>query len=111
MNCGLLPSRKIYANYAKGAMRPVGMRRREGRGMAQASQALLKSKYFEFAGALAAQLVVSHEFVPAIDAPLGRNLHALILRDGARAAEIISYLNQQQLGQAALVLERIAHRD
>src|SRR5207244_1069791 len=38
-------------------------------------------------------------------------LHALILRDRARAAEIISHLNQQQLGQAALVLERIAHRD
>jgi chromosome segregation protein len=83
----------------------------EGEGLAQGSQALLKSKEFEFAGALAAELDVSHEFVPAIEAALGRNLHALILRDGARAAEIISYLNQQQLGQAALVLERIAHRD
>ena len=83
----------------------------EGEGLAQGSQALLKSKEFEFAGALAAQLNVSHEFVRAIEAALGRNLHALILRDGARAAEIISYLNQQQLGQAALVLERIAHRD
>src|SRR5213595_1751726 len=28
-----------------------------------------------------------------------------------RAPEIVSYLNQQQLGQAALVLERIEHRD
>ncbi len=83
----------------------------EGEGLAQGSQALLKSKEFEFAGALAAQLDVSHEFVPAIEAALGRNLHALILRDHARAAEIISYLNQQQLGQAALVLEQIAHRD
>jgi chromosome segregation protein len=82
----------------------------EGEGLAQGSQALLKSKDFEFAGALAAQLDVSHEFVPAIEAALGRNLHALILRDGARAAEIISYLNQQQLGQAALVLGRIADR-
>src|SRR5437773_4406597 len=83
----------------------------EGEGLAQGSQALLKSKDFDFAGALAAQLHVSHEFVPAIEAALGPNLHALILRDRARAAEIISYLNQQQLGQAALVLERIAHRD
>src|SRR5436309_13627675 len=83
----------------------------EGEGLAQGSQALLKSKEFEFAGALAAQLDVSHEFVPAIEAALGRNLHALILRDRARAAEIISHLNQQQLGQAALVLERIDHRD
>ncbi len=83
----------------------------EGEGLAQGSQALLKSKEFEFAGALAAQLDVSHEFVPAIEAALGRNLHALVLRDNARAAEIVSYLNQQQLGQAALVLERIDHRD
>src|SRR5207253_2408266 len=64
---------------------------------------------FEFAGALAAQLAVSHEFVPAFEAALGRNLHALVLRDNVRAAEIVSYLNQQQLGQAALVLERIDH--
>src|SRR5213595_1507805 len=83
----------------------------EGEGLAQGSQALLKSKEFEFAGALAAQLGVSHEFVPAIEAALGRNLHALVLRDNARAAEIVSYLNQEQLGQAALVLERIDHRD
>jgi chromosome segregation protein len=83
----------------------------EGEGLAQGSQALLKSKEFEFAGALVAQLDVSHEFVPAIEAALGRNLHALVLRDNARAAEIVSYLNQQQLGQAALVLERIDHRE
>jgi chromosome segregation protein len=83
----------------------------EGEGLVQGSQALLKSKEFEFAGALASQLDVSHEFVPAIEAALGRNLHALVLRDNARAAEIVSYLNQQQLGQAALVLERIDHRD
>jgi chromosome segregation protein len=83
----------------------------EGEGLAQGSQALLKSKEFEFAGALASQLDVSPEFVPAIEAALGRNLHALVLRDNARAGEIVSYLNQQQLGQAALVLQRIGHRD
>src|SRR5437764_15186258 len=83
----------------------------EGEGLAQGSQALLKSKEFEFAGALAAQLDVSDEFVPAIEAALGRNLHALVLRDNARATEIVSYLNQQQLGQAALVLGRIDHHD
>jgi len=83
----------------------------EGEGLVQGSQALLKSKEFEFAGAIAAQLDVSHEFVSPIEAALGRNLHALILRDCTRAAEIVSYLNQQQLGQAALVLERIADRD
>jgi chromosome segregation protein len=83
----------------------------EGEGLAQGSQALLKSKEFEFAGALAAQLDLSHEFVPAIEAALGRNLHALILRDNGRAAEIVSYLNRQQLGQAALVLERVEQSD
>src|SRR5207237_1461081 len=83
----------------------------EGEGLVQGSQALLKSKEFEFAGAIASQLDVSHEFVTPIEAALGRNLHALILRDCTRAAEIVSYLNQQQLGQAALVLERIADRD
>jgi chromosome segregation protein len=80
-----------------------------GEGLTQGSQALLKSKEFEFAGALAAQLDVSHELIPAIEAALGRNLHALILRDAGRAGEIISHLNQRQLGQAALVLEGIEH--
>src|SRR4030095_10200617 len=83
----------------------------EGEGLAQGSQALLKNKEFEFAGALAAQLNVSHELVPAIEAALGRNLHAIVLRGAGRAAEIISHLNQRQLGQAALVLEGIEHRD
>src|SRR5438876_6163548 len=84
---------------------------KEGEGLAQGSQALLKSKEFEFAGALAAQLNVTQELVPAIEAALGRNLHALVLRDTARAAEIISHLNRHQLGQAVLVLEGIEHRD
>jgi chromosome segregation protein len=83
----------------------------EGEGLAQGSQALLKNKEFQFAGALAGQLNVSPELVPAIEAAMGRNVHALILRDGRHAAEIISHLNQHQLGQAALVLEGIKHRD
>jgi chromosome segregation protein len=83
----------------------------EGEGLAQGSQALLKNKEFEFAGALAAQLNVSHELVPAIEAALGRNVHALVLRDAGRAAEVISHLNRHQLGQAALVLEGVKHHD
>ncbi|PYK67914.1 MAG: chromosome segregation protein SMC, partial [Verrucomicrobia bacterium] len=82
----------------------------EGEGLAQGSQALLKSKEFEFVGALAAQVNVSQELVPAIEAALGQNLHALVLRDTARAAEIISHLNRHQLGQAVLVLDGIEHR-
>ncbi len=83
----------------------------EGEGLAQGSQALLKNKEFEFAGALAAQLNVSHEFVPAIEAALGRNLHALVLSDSAAAAEIIAHLNRHQLGQAGLILPGIKHRE
>jgi chromosome segregation protein len=83
----------------------------EGEGLVQGSQALLKNKEFEFSGALAAQLNVSQEFVAPIEAALGRNLHALVLRDSARATEIISHLNQHQLGQAALVLGGFEHRD
>ncbi|HKS30776.1 MAG TPA: chromosome segregation protein SMC [Chthoniobacterales bacterium] len=83
----------------------------EGEGLAQGSQALLKNKEFEFAGALAVQLNVKHDLVPAVEAALGRNLHALILRDAGRAAEIISHLNRHQLGQAALVLEGIEGHD
>jgi chromosome segregation protein len=78
----------------------------EGEGLAEGSQALLKTEKFALAGALAAQLNVPNEFVAAIEAALGRNLHAIVLRDPTRAAEVISYLNEQQLGQAALVLER-----
>ena len=76
----------------------------QGEGLAEGSQALLKSDQFEFAGALAAQLDVTPEFVPAIEAALGRNLHAILLPDAARASAIINYLNGRQLGQAALVL-------
>ncbi|HEY2101823.1 MAG TPA: chromosome segregation protein SMC [Chthoniobacterales bacterium] len=78
----------------------------EGEGLAKGSQALLKTETFALAGALAAQLSVPDEFVAAVEAALGRNLHAIVLRDRKRAAEVISFLNGQQLGQAALVWER-----
>ena len=77
----------------------------EGEGLVQGSQALLKAAQFPMGGALAAQLDVPPEFVAAIEATLGRNLQAIILRDPTVASEIISYINEQQLGQAALVLE------
>jgi chromosome segregation protein len=79
----------------------------EGEGLAEGSQALLKSGQFEFAGALAAQLDVPSDFVAAIEAALGRNLHAIMLRDGHRAGEIVQWLRSQELGQAALALGEI----
>src|SRR5207302_5084060 len=79
----------------------------EGEGLAEGSQALLKTDQFEFAGALAAQIDVAPQFVPAIEAALGRNLNAILLPDPAHASAIINYLNERQLGQAALVLGKI----
>ncbi len=76
----------------------------EGEGLAEGSHALLKSAQFEIAGAFAAQLDVVPEWVAAIEAALGRNLHALILHDAKRAEEIIAWLRAQQLGRAALLL-------
>src|SRR4051794_22528557 len=79
----------------------------EGEGLAKGSQALLKTEQFEFAGALVAHIEVQPEFVRAIEAALGRNLHAIVLKDSARAGEIVRYLNEHQLGQAALVLGEV----
>src|SRR5206468_3673878 len=55
-------------------------------------------------GSLVAQLDVDSKFIPAIEAALGRNLHALVLRDADAACEIIAQLKKQKLGQAALVI-------
>ncbi len=76
----------------------------EGEGLAEGSQALLKARQSEFAGAFAAQLDVPSEFVAAIEAALGRNLHALVLREPHRVAEIVAWLRAEQLGHAAILL-------
>src|SRR4029077_2473364 len=82
---------------------------REGEGLAQGSQAVLKGvddaeKFREaIAGSLVAQLEVDPKFIQAIEAALGRNLHAIILRDENVAPEIIARLKKKKLGQAALL--------
>jgi chromosome segregation protein len=59
----------------------------EGEGLAEGSQALLKgvngSEEFRdaIAGSLVAQLDVHPKFIQAIEAALGRNLHAIVLKD------------------------------
>jgi chromosome segregation protein len=81
----------------------------EGEGLAQGSQAVLKGvddarKFQEVvAGSLVAQLDVDPKFIQAIEAALGRNLHAVILKDGNVAPEIIARLKKKKLGQAALL--------
>jgi chromosome segregation protein len=85
----------------------------EGEGLAQGSQAVLKGvddpeKFRDaIAGSLVAQLDVDQKFIPAIEAALGRNLHAVILKDADAASEIIARLKKKKLGQAALLLPQL----
>jgi len=82
---------------------------KEGEGLAQGSQAVLKGvddveKFQEaIAGSLVAQLEVDPKFIQAIEAALGRNLHAIILKDENVAPEIIARVKKKKLGQAALL--------
>jgi chromosome segregation protein len=80
----------------------------KGRGLAEGSQAVLTEMGDQFREAivspLVSQLDVDPKFIAAIEAVLGRNLHAIILSDGDAAAEIIARLTREKLGQAALLL-------
>ena len=87
----------------------------EGEGLAQGSQAVLKGLHdrsrFEpaLAGALVANLDVDQNFIPSIEAALGRNLQAIVLKDAQLAPEIIATLKEKKLGQAALVVPQLAN--
>ncbi len=85
----------------------------EGEGLAEGSQAVLKGlddrdKFREaISGPLVAHLEVDPKFVPAIEAALGRNLHAIVLKDASVASEIITRLRKKKLGQAALFIPQL----
>src|SRR5437588_727804 len=85
----------------------------EGEGLAQGSQAVLKGlddpeRYrAAIVGSLVAQIDVDPKFIPAIEAALGRNLHAVILNDAQSAEEIIARLTKKKLGQAALFVPKL----
>ena len=84
----------------------------EGEGLAEGSQALLKVNDPErfrdaIAGSLVAQLDVDPKFIRAIEAALGRNLHAVILKDAKVVSEIIGHLKKKKLGHAALLLPKV----
>ena len=89
----------------------------EGEGLAQGSQAVLKGLHPALAGrikpalagALVANLDVDQNFIPAIEAALGRNLQAIVLNDAQLAPEIIAALKGKKLGQAALVVPQLAN--
>ena len=85
----------------------------EGEGLTEGSQALLKGsdELKEFrstvAGSLVAQLDVDPKFVGAIEAALGRNLHAIVVQDEKLAREILHRLHKKKLGQAALLIPQL----
>ncbi|HZS18056.1 MAG TPA: chromosome segregation protein SMC [Candidatus Udaeobacter sp.] len=88
---------------------------REGEGLSQGSQAVLKGLHDRLrfqpalAGALVASLDVERDFIPAIEAVLGRNLQAIVLNDAQLVPEIIATLKEKKLGQAALVVPQLAN--
>jgi chromosome segregation protein len=87
----------------------------EGEGLGQGSQAVLKGLHDQsrikpaLAGALVANLDVEKNFIPAIEAALGRNLQAIVLKDAQLAPEIIAALKEKKLGQAALVIPQLGN--
>jgi chromosome segregation protein len=87
----------------------------EGQGLGQGSQAVLKGLHDQsrikpaLAGALVANLDVEKNFIPAIEAALGRNLQAIVLKDAQLASEIIAALKEKKLGQAALVIPELGN--
>lgn len=86
----------------------------EGHGLEKGSQAVLKGLDDPdrlrpaVVGALVANLIVESKFVPALEAALGRNVHAVVLRDPTLAADIFQKLAGQKLGQAALAIEGLS---
>ena len=86
----------------------------EGHGLEKGSQAVLKGLDDPerirpaIAGALVASLNVEPEFVAALEAAFGRNMHAVVLRDGDLATDIFQTLAEQKLGQAALAIASLS---
>ncbi|HEY1769943.1 MAG TPA: chromosome segregation protein SMC [Chthoniobacterales bacterium] len=89
----------------------------EGEGLAHGSQALLKGLdeperiLPALRGALVSLIEVEEEFIPAIEAALGRNLHAIVLQDAALAGEIVAKLRDRSLGQTALVAPELVRSE
>ena len=87
----------------------------EGEGLAQGSQSVLKGLdnpariQPALAGALVSNLDVDPEFIAAVEAALGRNLQAIVLKDAELAPEIIATLKKKKIGQAALVLPGLSN--
>ncbi|MFZ1217976.1 MAG: chromosome segregation protein SMC [Chthoniobacterales bacterium] len=86
----------------------------EGEGLEKGSQAVLKGLDDPerirpaLAGALVASLNVDPQFVPALEAAFGRNMHAVVLHNAELAGEIFRTLTERKLGLAALAIPELA---
>ena len=86
----------------------------EGEGLEHGSRAVLRGlddpKRIRHAllGPLVSQLDVEREYIAAIEAALGRTIHAVVLQSDELASEIIKTLSAKKLGQAALVVPGFA---
>ena len=86
----------------------------EGEGLAEGSQAVLHGLdeperiLPALHGALASLIEVDEEFIPAIEAALGRNLHAIVLQNSALVTEIITTVTARKLGHTALIAPELS---
>ena len=82
----------------------------EGEGFTGGTQAVLKGldnpSFFKpaISGALASRIQVEPEFIPAIEAALGLNLQAIVMKDTLVGESIIKTLAAKKLGRASLAL-------
>ena len=81
-----------------------------GEGFAEGTQAVLRGldnpEFFKpsVAGALAAHMEVEPEFVAAIEAALGQNLQAVVMKDTMVAESVMKTLTAKKMGRATLAL-------
>jgi chromosome segregation protein len=86
----------------------------EGEGLTEGSQAVLRgldnpSRILPaLTGALASLIEVEEGFIPAVEAALGRNLHAIVLQNADLATEIIATVSGRKLGHTALLVPELA---
>jgi chromosome segregation protein len=86
----------------------------EGEGLTEGSQAVLRGLddpariLPALSGALASLIEVEEKFIPAVEAALGRNLHAIVLQNGALATEIIATVTARNFGQTALIAPELS---
>jgi chromosome segregation protein len=84
-----------------------------GEGFSEGTQAVLRGldnpNFFKpsILGALAQYIEVAPEFVSAVEAVLGANLQAIVMKDTMIAESVIKTLTSQKLGKASLALREL----